>query len=221
MSSPVQFHTVFFDLDNTLYQKSSGISDAVTARIQDYMVQYMKFTPEQAEQQRYVYYKEYGLTLKGLMFHHEVDPSHYLDFVHGGLELSKHLQPDPELRAMLSKMSRSVKKWVFSNADLPHCERVIKMLDIDGIFDGILDYLQLLDNCKPHPISYEIAITLAESKNYDGCIMLDDSLENLIGAKQKGMTTVLVGSVVSHVDVDYCIENVRDFVKIFPELFAE
>jgi len=218
-SSPTPIHTVFFDLDNTLYAKTTGVGNEVSRRIGQYMTDILRVPAEQAEQERTFYYKEYGLTLKGLQVHYKVEANHYLDYVHGGLELSKLLKPDPELRTMLKKMRKDIKKWIFSNADLPHCNRVMKALDIDDMFDGVLDYLQMVEHCKPNPKSYELAILSAGATDYSGCVFLDDTLENLICAKEKGMVTVLVGSNATHSSVDYCIDNVREFEKLFPHLF--
>jgi len=220
MPFPAPIHTVFFDLDDTLYTKKTGVCEAVRGRISSYMTDVLHIPAEQAEKERTFYFKEYGLTLKGLQCHYKVDPSHYLDYVHGGLELSKHLTPDPVLRTMLHKMRKDIKKIVFSNADKPHCDRVMKALNIDDLFDGVLDYLQMVDNCKPTPKSYELAILLSGATDYSHCVFLDDSIGNLISAKEKGMTTVLVGSKISHPSIDYCIDVVTDFERLFPELFV-
>lgn len=90
------------------------------------------------------------------MLYHNVDPLHLFDYIHGGMHqwglstflhlhwftkcacalLSLHdiglnieeiIRPNPELRKLLLQMKGGIKKWVFSNADMTHCLRVIKV----------------------------------------------------------------------------------------------
>eukprot|EP01133_Synstelium_polycarpum_P006396 gene6396-7419_t len=164
------------------------------------------------------YYKTYGLTLKGLMLNYQVDIHHYLDYVHGGLDLKSHIGRDDRLISILSHINPSIKKVIFSNADLGHCDRVTKELGIESYFDATLEYLELQDFSKPHPISYQMAMKKAGTTDPLGCVFFDDVVENLEGAKKVGMTTVLVGSTSDDPSVDYCIEEIHDLVKIFPAI---
>jgi len=63
----VEIHTLFFDLDNTLYPKSSGLMDAIRNRIIDYMRDEMKLDNEEISSIREYSLKRYGTTLVGLI----------------------------------------------------------------------------------------------------------------------------------------------------------
>ncbi|KYQ93478.1 haloacid dehalogenase-like hydrolase [Tieghemostelium lacteum] len=213
-----KIHTLFFDLDNTLYPKSCGLAGQVSKRITQYMGNILQLPEEQVDKIRNQYYQTYGLTLKGLMQHHSVDIHHYLDYVHGGLELQNFLKNDDRLRAILGSINPLIKKIIFSNADLGHCQRVMKALNINDQFDGILEYLELMDYSKPHPTSYQMAMKKAQTTDPSGCVFFDDVVDNLVAAKDAGFITVLVGSSTDNVNVDFSISEIHDLVTIFPHL---
>jgi FMN phosphatase YigB (HAD superfamily) len=51
-------------------------------------------------------------------------------------------------------------------------------------------------------------------------VFLDDRIENIIGAKNLGMQTVLVGSTAHHPSADYSIMHVTDLRVVMPHLFT-
>ena len=67
---------IFFDIDNTLYSASSRIADAMGTRIHLYFTS-LGLSETEASEMHLRYYKMYGLALRGLVRHHQVDP---LDF---------------------------------------------------------------------------------------------------------------------------------------------
>ncbi|KAN0032903.1 hypothetical protein ACTFIV_006840 [Dictyostelium citrinum] len=213
-----KIHTLLFDLDNTLYPKSCGLAAQVSNRITQYMSIILNLPLEEVDKVRNHYYKTYGLTLKGLMMNHEVNIDKYLDYVHGGLDLKSHLKPDARLHACLKSVKGGVKKVIFSNADIGHCKRVTRELEIDDCFDAWLDYLEMMDFSKPHPVAYQMAMKKADTTDASGCVFFDDVVENLVEAKKAGMHTVLVGGTSNDPHVDYCINEIHEFVNIFPEL---
>ena len=73
------------------------------------------------------YYIHYGTTLRGLQIHYGIQPKEYLNFVHD-LPLHQYLQPNPALREMLRSIPK--KRWIFTNSDQPHVERVLSILGI-------------------------------------------------------------------------------------------
>ncbi|GAM23159.1 hypothetical protein SAMD00019534_063340 [Acytostelium subglobosum LB1] len=211
-------HTLLFDLDNTLYPKSCGLANQVSKRITEYMTTIINLPEDEVDKIRNLYYKTYGLTLKGLMLNYQVDIHHYLDYVHGGLDLKKHIGRDERLIEVLTSIRPNIKKLIFSNADLGHCQRVTKELGVDSFFSDTLEYLELMDYSKPHPVSYQMALKKAGTNDPSGVVFFDDVVENLEGAKKAGMITVLVGSTSDSPAVDYCIQEIHDLVNIFPSI---
>lgn len=96
-----------------------------------------ELTPADAEHLHETYYKTYGLAIEGLVRHHKIDPLEYNRKVDDALPLENVLHPDIALQKLFSDIDRSkVKLWLFTNAYVTHGERVVRMLGVDGLFDG-------------------------------------------------------------------------------------
>lgn len=210
--------TVFFDLDDTLYDKENGLWEAIRERMGIYMENLLGLPADEVASMRRHYYETYGTTLRGLQIHHTVDNDAYLAYVHD-LPLDDFLQPDHLLREMLDSLP--LRKFVFTNADLPHANRVLNLLGVSRCFDGILDVLALEFSCKPQPEAYLKALKLAGIDNPEECLYLDDSTRNLSTARKMGFTTILVGDGEDDPSAHYSITNVKDLAHILPELWGK
>lgn len=118
------------------------------------------------------YYKEYGLAIEGLVRHHKVDPLEYNRKVDDALPLDDIITPDPVLRTLLEDMDRTkVKLWLFTNAHITHGKRVVKLLGIEDLFEGITycDYGQETMICKPHAEMYDKAEAEAGAESAEKC----------------------------------------------------
>ena len=78
----MNFSTLFFDLDDTLYPNNTGLWEAIRERMALYMSERLGLPREQVQTLRKTYFQTYGTTLRGLQLHHEVDVDDYLAFVH-------------------------------------------------------------------------------------------------------------------------------------------
>jgi putative hydrolase of the HAD superfamily len=203
----MRFSTFFFDLDETLYPPSSGLWGEIRARINLYLGERMGFTPEKIEQVREQYFKEYGTTLRGLQANYQVDMEDYLAFVHA-VPLERYLQPDPALRAVLEGLPG--RKYIFTNADRAHAERVTRALGLDGLWDGVIDVHVIAPYCKPMPGSFERALRSAGNPDPHGCVLLDDQARITLAARQFGMYTVLVGQRDCGLDADAALVHLAD-----------
>jgi putative hydrolase of the HAD superfamily len=188
----MSFTTLFFDLDDTLYPNSSGLWQAIRARMGEYMAERLGLPREQIPELRRMYFQTYGTTLRGLQIHHQVDADDYLEYVHD-LPLHEYLQPAPGLRATLLSLPQS--RWIFTNADADHARRVLAVLDLADCFTGIIDVRAIAFACKPEPVAYQRALALAGNPQPAGCVFFDDSSSNLAAAAELGFKTVLVGPV--------------------------
>jgi putative hydrolase of the HAD superfamily len=185
---PKTLRCAFFDLDNTLYPKSSGIMQAIGGPINQYMVERLNIRPAEVTGMRDNFLKTFGTTLNALRRFYSVDPDKYLDFVHD-LPLQLHLQYEPELDRMLQRME--MRKIIFTNADAKHARRVLSLLGILRHFESIID-IHLLDFVnKPSRRAYFTALNYASARPEE-CILIEDSIVNIIPAAELGMTTVLV-----------------------------
>lgn len=214
----MSYTTLFFDLDETIYTKGNGLWDAIATRMNEYIRVNLDLPPEDVIELRRKYYQSYGTTLRGLQLHHHVDSDDYLAYVHD-LPLEDFIQPDLQLRNLLLGLPQ--RKWIFTNADKNHASRVLKIIGISDCFDGILDVTAIGFLCKPEVEAYQRALTLANVDNPENSVLLDDSIRNLIPAKDLGFTTILVGSNGSNPAVDYVIKSLHDLPQAMPALWAK
>jgi pyrimidine 5'-nucleotidase len=204
------FHTLFIDLDNTIYPKSSGLMDAIRDRIISYMGNVMNMTEEEIRMTREYSLKKYGTTLIGLMELYGIDKQHYLDYVHD-LALEDFLTRDPELASILNALPQ--RKIIFSNADLGHVYRVLDYLQIREFFCHIIDVHMLMPNVKPQPEAFTKALAATELSSWEGCAFIDDYPANVLAAEKLGIFSILVDEAgeQNHANCIPSIGNLNDF----------
>jgi putative hydrolase of the HAD superfamily len=211
----MEFTTVFFDLDDTLYSPDSGVWDAIGERINLFMIERVGLKPSEVGELREEYFIHHGTTLNGLIQFHQVDPVEYMSFVHE-IPIERYLSANPTLQMQLEAMPQ--KQIVMTNASADHAMRVLKILEIDQYFDLILDLFALNLCNKPKPEAYRNAIQIADVDSPQNCLYIDDQERNLLPAKALGMTTVLAHSPSSLHQEDYAISRITDLVEVVPGL---
>jgi pyrimidine 5'-nucleotidase len=213
----MNFDTIFFDLDSTLYPESNGLWQRIRERIDLYMQDKLGFSADEIPEIRHKLFIDHGTTLKGLQINYNVDPNDYLDFVHD-LPLHDYLEPDPELREMLLGIPR--RRWILTNSDAPHATRVINILGISDCFEGIIDVWRMDPHVKPMKEAYRFALDLIGGAAPNQCALLDDSPRNLETAKEMGIFTILVGQDGNSMYADRTIINIHDLQKAVPEFWG-
>ncbi|PKP93660.1 MAG: pyrimidine 5'-nucleotidase [Alphaproteobacteria bacterium HGW-Alphaproteobacteria-16] len=176
-----------FDLDNTLYPGSAGLFAQMDARIGAYVARVLNLEPEEAWRVQKGYFISHGTTLAGLMAEHGVDPYHYLADVHDiEIDVLEHNAP---LAAAIGKLPG--RKIVFTNADAPYAEKVLRRLGILDHFEAIHDVHASAYHPKPHPHAYA---SLCDTYRIDptSALFVEDMARNLAPAKALGMTTVWI-----------------------------
>ncbi|KAI8848848.1 HAD-like domain-containing protein [Chytridium lagenaria] len=194
---------LFLDIDNCLYHKNTGIYTLMGDRIRAYF-ENLGLSPVVAEKLHRKYYIEYGLAVRGLVKHHKIDPVEYDKVVDGGLPLERLLKPDVE----------GARIWACTNANLPHATRVLKILGIYDLFEGITycDYAEPDFTCKPERDFYLRTMMEANVTNLKDCYFVDDSSANVDGAKKLGWTTV-------HVADTFAVTDIHDLPKVLPRFW--
>ncbi|MCC7511859.1 MAG: pyrimidine 5'-nucleotidase [Anaerolineae bacterium] len=195
----MKFAAVFFDLDDTLYPASTGLWLAIKERMNVYMRDRMGFDPAEIPTVREKYFREYGTTLRGLQANHQINVDDFLAFVHD-LPLRDYLTPDPTLRPVIASIP--TRKWIFTNADASHARRVLAALELDGLFDGIVDVNAVAPYCKPMPESFRIAMESAGETDPARCAMIDDLPRTTRAAREFGMYGILYGQDAPQPDAD-------------------
>jgi putative hydrolase of the HAD superfamily len=194
---------ILFDLDNTLYTPDHKLFTLIDQRINRYMIEVVGIPCEEVDDLRRSYWQRYGVTMRGLMRHHGIDPEDYLAYVHD-VDVAGRLRPDPELRRALETLP--LRRVIFTNSSLDHSERVLKALGLRDTFEEIFD-IRVADYLpKPYPEPYRAVLSRIGAAA-DRCIMVEDSAENLRTAKELGMGTILVGDAASHPFVDITVQG--------------
>ncbi|HWA63775.1 MAG TPA: pyrimidine 5'-nucleotidase [Caulobacteraceae bacterium] len=180
--------TWLFDLDNTLYPLDSGLGHDIDKRLTDYVIEVTGLPRDEAYALQKRYLAEHGLTLKGLIRHHDVDPEIFHRIFHD-LPLER-LSHDPALKAALARLPG--RRLIFTNADARHAERVAERLGLTDLFDDIFDINLAGLEPKPSPRAFERIIE-AHAIDPAETAFFEDAERNLEPAAALGMTTVLVG----------------------------
>ena len=184
----MQFTTVFFDLDDTLYPEACGLWPAIKERMNLYMRERMGFAPADVPRLREKYFREYGTTLRGLQANHKMDVADFLAYVHD-LPLRDFLTPDPTQRSVIASLP--TRRLVFTNADVSHARRVLAALELDDLFESIVDVNAVAPYCKPMPESFRIAMEAAGETDPARCVMIDDLPRTTRAARNFGLFSVL------------------------------
>lgn len=107
---------VWLDIDNTLYSKGTEIHKLMTQRIRAYIIG-LGLGEEEAERLHQKYYTEYGLAIRGLVMHQQIDALDYDSKCDATLPLETVLAPNPEHKALLQSLDRSkCRVWALTNA---------------------------------------------------------------------------------------------------------
>jgi pyrimidine 5'-nucleotidase len=184
----MRFTTIFFDLDDTLYPPDAGLWRAIKGRMNDYMRERLHIPEKDIPRLREKYYTQYGTTMRGLQEHHHVNTEDFLAFVHD-LPLKEYLSPDSNQRSVIASLP--TRKWIFTNADIPHARRVLAALNLADLFENFVDVNAVAPYCKPMRESFQIALKLAGETDPARCVMIDDLPRTTRAAREAGMFSIL------------------------------
>ncbi|KAL1965510.1 hypothetical protein VTN77DRAFT_5593 [Rasamsonia byssochlamydoides] len=216
----------FFDIDNCLYSRATKIHDIMQDLIDRFFVKHLSLSVEDATMLHKKYYREYGLAIEGLTRHHKIDPLEFNREVDDALPLDDILKPDPNLRKLLEDIDRSkVKLWLLTNAYVNHAKRVVRLLGVDDLFEGLTycDYSQPQLVCKPNPEMWEKAEKEAAAPSIESCYFVDDSHLNCRHAEARGWTVIhLVEPQLPTPRIPACKYTIRcleELRELFPQFF--
>jgi putative hydrolase of the HAD superfamily len=176
-----------FDLDNTLYPRSSNLFAQVDKLITSYVMDVTRLDFAEARALQKSYYRDFGTTLNGLMQKHEVDPDHFLNTVHA-IDYSP-VEAHPQLVEAIRELPG--RKFILTNGDIGHARAVLKRIGGEELFEGIFDIRAMQYQPKPLPIAYQ-SFFAAHGIDPTRAAMFDDLEKNLLVPHDVGMTTVQV-----------------------------
>ncbi|ETS61838.1 hypothetical protein PaG_03942 [Moesziomyces aphidis] len=179
---------VWLDIDNTLYKRSTRIAELMAERIRAYF-HGMGLSQEEARSLHSTYYKTYGLAIRGLVKHHQIDPLDYDRKCDASLPLEDILRPDAQIKQLLSDLDRTrVRVFALTNAYKYHADRVLRLLDLEDQVEGIVycDYATPDFACKPELDYYRAALLVVGASPNTRNYFVDDSSLNVVAAKELG-----------------------------------
>ena len=183
-----EVETWVFDLDNTLYRVPPPMYAELDRRMRDFVSDFLGVDTDAAYAIQKDYFRKYGLTLRGLMIDHGLDPRVYETHMGGGLDYSG-LKPDARLRDAIAALDG--RKVIYTNAFASHARLVLEIIALSEYFDGVYDIEAAGYRPKPAIESYR---DLCDRYGIDArkSVMVDDIPHNLEPAAEMGMTTVWV-----------------------------
>jgi putative hydrolase of the HAD superfamily len=174
-----------FDLDNTLYPVTDRLLAHIDEHMGGFVANFLNVDREEAHRIQKAYFRKYGLTLRGLMLHHGLDPVRYFEEM-TPMDLNE-VDPNPVLGQAIAALGG--RKIIYTNASAYHAEMVLERLGMTGVFEAIFDISAADYIPKPAIESYRV---LCERHAIDPgrAVMVDDIAHNLSAAAELGMTTV-------------------------------
>lgn len=177
-----------FDLDDTLYHPDSGVNIQLNKQVKASAAKLLGVDWSDLEPTYMGYRKKYGVAFTGLHLHHpDFDMTKFIEMSYD-LDLSG-IKPCDKLKALITSLPG--KKAVFTNSPRFHADRVLGYMGMDGVFDHIFDVTYFNFRGKPNQVVYD---QIVQDLGVDPgeCVLVEDSVKNLIPAHKMGMKTVLV-----------------------------
>ena len=206
---------ILFDCDGVLYQDLEAVFGQVSKRMTQYISKKLKIDLKEAKELQTNYFHKYNTSLNGLMIHHDIPPTEFLQFVHD-IDLS-FMEKDIVLREEIKKLD--LKKFVFTNGSKEHVKNITTHLGIDDLFDGVFDIVDADYYPKPAAKAFDLMVKKFDI-NPKETIYIEDIAKNLSIGKERGATTVWLinneywGKKESNKEyIDYKTENLSLFLK--------
>ena len=180
-----------FDLDDTLHDASSASMAELHVSMGQYIEANLGISKADSDALRRTYWQRYGATLLGLVRHHGVKPAHFLHHTHllPGLEgrVRGHAADIAALKRLRGR------KFILTNAPMAYAQRVLGVLGIAHLFDGVLaiEDMHMFGELRPKPdarMLRRVAARLGVAPSQ--CVLVEDTLVHQKAARRVGMGTV-------------------------------
>lgn len=200
----VPVDTLIFDIDDTLYPSSCGLSEHRMAQVTPaFMVERLGFnSTEMAAALLHEYLQRYHSTLKGLAVAEEEGrlPKHFRQedlgaywATHCGFD--RFMGPNLALQKALRSLQDEVgmKLVAFTNAPRAYAVRTLEVLGVKDLFadERIFAVEDVMPACKPERAAFDQVLDSVGSRPARS-VMFEDSMKNIRACHEMGMQTVLV-----------------------------
>ena len=187
-----------FDLDNTLHDASHAIFPAINVNMNAFMARVLGDGDTPADAQtvdaaRIAYWKRYGATLLGMVTHHAVRQEDFLREAHRFDNLPSMIRAERGLGKLLRRLPG--RKILLTNAPRRYSREVLRHLGLHKHFAQHIpiESMRVHGKLRPKPSRPLLRKLLAsEGVAARRCILVEDTLANLKGARQVGIRTAWV-----------------------------
>jgi putative hydrolase of the HAD superfamily len=180
-----------FDLDNTLHDASNAAFRDLNEGMSGYIVEHLGLARNEADALRRHYWRRYGATLLGLMRHHGVDAAHFLHHTHLLPGLEDRVRGHAHDFAALARLRG--RRYILTNAPAAYTARVLGVLGIAPLFDGVIaiEQMKMFGHLRPKPDARLFrALAARLGVHPRRCMLVEDTLEHQKAARRVGMGTV-------------------------------
>jgi len=180
-----------FDLDDTLHNASHRAFRELNASMTAYIETHLGLPTDEAVALRHRYWLRYGATLTGLQRHHGVKAAHFLHETHRLPGLEAHLHGHAHDLAALRRLPG--RKFLMTNAPQAYAERVLAVLGLGGVFEGLIciEDMRCFSQIRPKPDARMFRMVLARlGLPASRCVLVEDTLEHQKTAHGLGLRTV-------------------------------
>ena len=180
-----------FDLDNTLHDATQASFAPTNEAMTQYIATHLGLPHAEAWSLRQHYWTHYGATMLGLVRHHGVKASHFLETTHRLPGLESRLRACAVDRAALRRLRG--RKFILTNAPRSYALRVLGTLGLAACFDGLISIedMTMFGHHRPKPDARMFRCIAARLKVAPHrCVLVEDTLEHQRSAHGVGMRTV-------------------------------
>jgi putative hydrolase of the HAD superfamily len=180
-----------FDLDNTLHDASLAAFGPTNQAMTDYISAHLGLAPGEASALRQHYWDHYGATMLGLVRHHGVKASHFLEETHRLPGLEARLRTSAHDRAVLRRLAG--RKYILTNAPRAYALRVLNALRLAECFDGVIaiEDMRMFGHARPKPDGRMLRQVAARLKVAPSrCVLVEDTLQHQRSACKVGMRAI-------------------------------
>jgi putative hydrolase of the HAD superfamily len=180
-----------FDLDDTLHDASQASMREIGQAMGDYIIQHLGLSEAESYVLRRRYWARYGATLLGLVRHHGVKAAHFLHQTHQLPGLEQRVRGHAADLAALMRLRGP--KFILTNAPAAYAARVLGVLGIARVFDGIysIEDMHMFGHLRPKPDARMLRALAARLRVPPSrCVLVEDTLVHQKSARSIGMGTV-------------------------------
>ncbi len=180
-----------FDLDDTLHDAQTASMPHLHVSFGEYIQRHLRLSKDESDALRRRYWQRYGATLLGLVRHHGVRAQHFLHHTHVLPGLEDRVRGHARDFAALARLPG--RKFILTNAPADYTRRVMGVLGIERLFDGVIpiERMAMFGHLRPKPDARMLRRVAVRLRVHPArCVLVEDTVGHLKSARRVRMGTV-------------------------------